>query len=126
MLWVIVALVVLFAWIWAERSRELFCIDFRAGKMLLVRGRIPPTLAHDFLDALKRQDISRATLRAFRRPDGAELVVSGAVDDFQAQRLRNIFRLYPISNLTAAPVMKQRTVGQILGITWLAWLLSDR
>jgi hypothetical protein len=42
------------------------------------------------------------------------------------QRIRNIFRLYPLSNLRAAPAVSQPTLGQLLGIAWLAWLLDRR
>ncbi len=126
MWWGIAAAAVLGWLVWAERRRELFYVSFRDGKLLLVRGRIPQALFNDFAEALRRQNIDRASVKAVRRPHAMELHIGGWLDDFQAQRLRNIFRLYPQSNLTAAPVLTQRTMGQLLGIAWLAWLLDSR
>jgi hypothetical protein len=124
-MWVAVAAaVVLGAWLWSERKRELFFLSFRSGKLLVIRGRVPQALLNDFSDALRRQQITRATLKAMRRPTGAQLSVGGEIDDFQAQRLRNLFRVYPLSNLSAAPAANDRTVGQVLGIAWLAWMLD--
>lgn len=104
------------------RGRTLFKLSVRGGKVLLVSGRISPGLLSDFRDAISRQSVRRATIRAVREAGGAQLRISG-MDDFAAQRLRNIFRLYPMSKLTAAPLDADRTLGQLLGIEWLAWLL---
>src|SRR5689334_3288649 len=113
-----IAAVALAAWLWSERKRELFFLSFRDGKLLVVRGRVPQALLNDFSDALRRQQVTRASIKAVRRPTGAQLSVGGEIDDFQAQRLRNLFRVYPVSNLSAAPAMNDRTVGQVLGIAW--------
>jgi len=52
--------------------------------------------------------------------------VSGDIDEGRAQRLKNCFRLYPISMLRSAPIVGRPTLGQVLGIAWLAWLLDRR
>jgi hypothetical protein len=111
--------------IWASRQRELFCLSVRQGRVLLVRGRIPAGLLADFKDALTAAPaVGRATVRAYRDEGGARLDVSGSIDGGRVQRLRNIFAIYPMSRLSAAPVATQRTIGQIVGIVWLAWLLD--
>ena len=112
---------------WALRQRELFCLSVRAGKTLLVRGRIPGGLLSDFAEAMAASPaVRRATIVAYPDEGGARLSISGAIDDGRAQRLRNIFAIYPMSRLRAAPIINQRTWGQVLGIVWLAWLLERR
>jgi uncharacterized protein DUF3634 len=115
---------VAFLW-WAQRSRELFLVSFRDGRALVVRGRIPGALLSDFKDALSRAQVKRATVRGLREDHGSQLRMSG-VDEWTEQRLRNIFRVYPVSNLRAATVDRQRTFGQVLGVAWLAWMLEKR
>jgi hypothetical protein len=118
---VLVAAVIAFL-IWVARQAELFCLSIRDGKILLVRGRIPGGLLSDFADAVR--DVKRGTIRGMRGDGGAELAVSGAIDDRRAQRLRNIFAIYPTSRLRAAPPAAQRSFGQLVGVVWLAWLFE--
>jgi hypothetical protein len=122
---VLVLVAALVLYFWASRARELFCLSVRNGQVLVVRGRIPGTLLSDIRDVVSKPAIGRATIRAVKAESGAQIVCSG-VDDGRAQRLRNIFRLYPVSNLRAAPAISDRTLGQVLGIAWLAWLLDRR
>jgi hypothetical protein len=109
---------------WFHRQNELFCVSVRHGKVLVVRGRIPQGLLNDFASAVGK--VERGTIRASRDDGGAHLSVSGDIDDFVEQRLRNCLRLYPIARLTAPREREQRTLGQLLGLAWLAWLLDRR
>ena len=68
--------------------------------------------------------VARATIRAVRGNHGARLLCGGAIDEGRAQRLRNVFGIYPIARLQAAAPIRQPTLGQWLGIAWLAWLLD--
>jgi hypothetical protein len=125
MLPVLVVIAAVAFFIWASRQRELFCLSVREGRLLVVRGRIPAGLLSDFKDALTAAPaVARATVKAYRDEGGARLEVSGSIDPGRVQRLRNIFAIYPMSRLSAAPVASQRTIGQIVGIVWLAWLLD--
>jgi hypothetical protein len=117
------AIIAVILW-WAYRANELFCVSVRKGRLLLVRGRAPQSLLDGFRDVVTRGSINRASLRAYRDKGGARLSVSGVADAGYRQQFRNIFHLYPISQLRAAPQSKNRTIGQILGIAWLAWLFS--
>lgn len=123
---VVVALVLVAVWLIAERQNELFCLSVRDGRVLLVRGRIPPGLMGDIRTAVARPPVRRGTIRAVRQANAARLAVSREIDEGRAQRLRNIFNLYPASKLRAAPTPDRPTMGQILGIAWLAWLLDRR
>lgn len=121
---VLVVLAIVVIW-WLSRGTELFCLSVRDGRVLLVRGRVPAALLAAIRDVVAaRPSVQSATIRAVRTDRGARLMVAGAVDDGRAQRLRNVFGLYPMSKLRSAPVATDRTVGQLLGIAWLAWLLD--
>lgn len=120
---VLLALGALGLWLIA-RQRELFCLSVRGGRVLVVRGRIPPGLLRDVRDVISAAGVPRATIRGVRTENGARLVASGAVSDHVAQRLRNVFGLHPVSRLVAAPPIARPTLGQVLGIAWLAWLLD--
>ncbi|MHB8874421.1 MAG: DUF3634 family protein [Myxococcaceae bacterium] len=125
-LYLLIGLGALALYLVVQRQRELFCISIRHGEVLVMRGRVPPTLLGDFRDALSSPKVRSGTLRAVREENGARLLVSGPIDEYREQRLRNIFRLYPLSNLRAAPALERPSVGQVMGLAWLAWMLTDR
>jgi hypothetical protein len=57
---------------------------------------------------------------------GGRLVCSGDLGDDQKQQLRNVFSLYPIAQLRHAPLIPKPSLGQLLGIAWLAWMFDRR
>lgn len=110
------------------RQSELFMISVRDGRVLVVRGRVPGGFRTDVAELARKHGHGkrRATIRATREAGGARLVMSGDLDEGQKQRLRNVFALYPASKLSSAPLITRPTLGQILGIAWLAWLFEGR
>jgi hypothetical protein len=117
---VIVALV-------AMRARELFVLSVRSGRVLVLRGRVPAGFLGDVSSIVARPTAVRAgTIRGVKGENHARLVVSGDIDEGRAQRLRNAFGLRPMSQLRSAPLVDRPTLGQILGIAWLAWWLDRR
>jgi hypothetical protein len=120
----LVAVILVLALWWFSRQSELFCVSVRNGKVLVVRGRVPAALLGDVKDVVSKPAVSSATIRAVKHEEAARLQVSGYIDEGRAQRLRNCFRLYPISRLRAAPVIEKPTLGQLLGVAWLAWFLD--
>jgi hypothetical protein len=117
----VVAALVLF---FALRAMEIFCVSVRDGRALVIRGRVPPALLRAIREIVAAQPaVARATIRAVRGEDGARLTAS-VIDDGRLQRLRNAFGLYPTSKLRAAAPVAQPTLGQLLGIAWLAWWLD--
>lgn len=116
-----IALIGYFLW----RANEIFCVSVRHGRVLLVRGRIPPSLLHDIEDVVRRSNVRRATIRGVAGPHHARIVASD-VDEFAAQRLRNVFGTHPIQKLRGAKLPTTRNLGQLLGIAWLAWLFVGR
>jgi hypothetical protein len=122
LLLVLVGLVVFFVW----RSAELFCLSWRGDRLVLVRGRLPPMLKGDLADALSHMKAPPCTVVARKEEGGAQLRAHG-LDEFAEQRLRNIFRLYPISALRAARAPSRGRLWRLLGISWLVvWALGDR
>ena len=126
MSWAIVAVLAVIALWFGSRSRELFLLSVRNGRVLVVRGRVPPRFLGNARDIARDSAIRRGTLRAFARHDGAKVECSGDIDEGTAQRLRNVFQLHPMSALRNAPAIAKPTVGQLLGIAWLAWFLESR
>jgi hypothetical protein len=111
---------------WLTRMRELFHVSVRDGKVLLVRGRVPGNMLHEIAEAMSRPRVKRGSVKAFKTETGAVLRFSGDIDEGRQQRMRNIFALYPASQLRHAPAIRQPTLGQLTGIAWLAWLLDRR
>jgi hypothetical protein len=110
----------------AVRARELFVLSVRSGRVLVVRGRVPSGFLGDVRSIVARPPARSATLRAIKGEHHARLVVSGDIDEGRAQRLRNAFGLRPTAQLRAAPLVAKPTLGQVLGIAWLAWWLDRR
>jgi len=109
---------------WLQRSAELFTLSWRSGELRLVRGRIPPMLKADFAQALTQMRVERCSVTARKEAQGARL--SADLDDFTAQRLRNIFQLYPLSQLRSAQAPSHGRLLRLLGFSSLVWLLGRR
>jgi hypothetical protein len=125
MLPLVVVGVVLGLW-WLTRTGEQFMVSVRDGRCLLVRGRAPSGLLGEIADMMRRPPVKRGTIRALRTDEGSRLAFSGSIDEGRRQRLRNLFALYPASQLRSAPAIRRPTLGQLVGIAWLAWLLDRR
>ena len=108
----------------ASRMNELFCVSVRDGRVMVVRGRVPPSLVHDIVDIAKRQKLQRGTIRGVRTDGYARLVTSG-IDEGTTQRLRNVFGQHSLQKLRSLPAAKTtRNIGQVLGVAWLAWVVA--
>ena len=118
----LLALAALALLFWLHRSAELFTLSWRHGELRLVRGRIPPMLKADLAQALTQMRVERCTVTARKEEQGARLAAN--LDDFTAQRLRNIFQLYPLSQLRSAPAPSRNRLLRFLGFSSLVWLLG--
>ena len=110
----------------ASRARELFVLSVRNGRVLVVRGRVPPGFLGDVKGIVLNPPVHAATIRAHKDADHARLAISGDIDEGRAQRLRNTFGIRPMAQLRSAPLVNKPTLGQVLGIAWLAWMLDRR
>lgn len=111
--------------IWIGRANEVAMVSVRDGRVLLVRGRLPPSLLNGIADVVRRARIERATIRIVKERGGARLLSRG-LDDGLEQRLRNTLGTHPWRALASAPPQSGRNFGQWLGIAWLAWMLLPR
>ncbi len=91
------------------RINELFCLELRAGKLRVRRGRIPQGLLDDIRDVLSKAQVGDIELRgviedgrAQLRPRGVELPAS------VRQRLRNTIALWPLAKIRSAPKKRRR------------------
>jgi hypothetical protein len=123
---VVVVLIALAVAFFASRARELFVVSVRNGRVLVVRGRVPPGFLSDIGAIVRQPPVRSATLRAVKGEHHARLVVGGDIDEGRIQRLRNTFGLRPMAQLHRAALVGKPTLGQVLGIAWLAWMLDRR
>ena len=105
-----------------RRINELFLLSVRNGRVIVVRGRVPPGFLRDVRMIMR--GVPRATIRGVKSEGHARITGSG-LDERVLQRLRNAFGTYPASRLRGAPPITRPTLGQVLGIAWLAWLLDS-
>src|SRR5262245_28594352 len=103
--------------LWLTHGRVLFRIRVRSGRTEVTQGHAPQALLNAFGDVLR--PVASSEIRAHRTPGGARLDFSGSIDARTAQRLRNVFSLYPMSQLTAPPVDTREAVGTALTVSWL-------
>ena len=122
----LVAVCAVIALWWFTRVGELFCVSVRQGKVLVVRGRVPAGLLQEIASMVNRPVVRRATIRGLKTEHGGRVVFSGDIDDARRQRIRNVFGLYPAAKLRQAPAIGRPTLGQLMGIAWLAWLFDRR
>jgi hypothetical protein len=111
-----------FALWWFTRQSELFCVTVRRGHEPVVRGRIPGGMLAEIKRATVR--VRYAKVKAFKSERGGRLVFSGDIDEGVQQRLRNTFALYPAAQLRHAPLIGKPTLGEALGVAWIASLFD--
>jgi Protein of unknown function (DUF3634) len=122
----LIAVVAVVALWWLTRTRELFHVSIRDGKVLVVHGRLPGAMLHEIAVSMARPPVKRGTIRALKTETGGRLTFGGDIDEGRRQRMRNVFALYPSSQLRHAPAIERPTLGQLAGIAWLAWLFDRR
>lgn len=120
---IVLGLVLVVGYLLFNRSQELFRIEIRGGKQTVTRGYVPVGLLNDFGAAVR--GIKRGEVRAHKAPGGARLSFAGDVDVGAAQRLRNIFGLYPVARLRAPYVDKRQTVSDAFTVAWVVSILRN-
>jgi hypothetical protein len=86
------------------RANELFALRWQAGKLKVVRGRIPQALLGDIRDVLRDCGAPPAELRGVVE-DGRAVIRLRAQDlpSQVNQRLRNTISLWPVAKIRNAP-----------------------
>lgn len=111
-----------FLW-WVRRQGRLFWISVRGGRLLVVQGRVPQGLASDFAPHLVR--VQRGEIYVDKTASGGRLRTRG-IDEPTTQRLRNLLGIRPLAQLLGATPIRHPSLGQRLGIGWLAWRSARR
>lgn len=114
---------VLVALLLFSRSQELFRIEIQDGKQTVVKGYVPAGLLNDFGSAIRH--VGRGTITAHKSSDHARLSFGGGIDAGAAQRLRNIFGLYPVARLRGPRVDKRQAASDIFMVGSLLSFLRN-
>lgn len=122
----LVLLLALLALVWfASRARDICVLSVRRGRVLVMRGGLPPSLVQALADVVERAGTERATIRIQREGERGRVAATG-LDDYTLQRARNVVGTYPLARLLAGHGRRSRNLGQQLGLPWLAWRISER
>jgi hypothetical protein len=121
---VVILCVALLFWS-AQRSRELFVLSVRNGRLMVMRGHLPQSLFDALADVMARARVRHATLSVVRVDGMARLSASG-LDEFVLQRARNVLGTFPFQRLVSANWPVARNTGQRLGLAWLAFRLAGK
>ena len=95
-----------------------------SGREISTVFAVPPLLRAIREIVGSQPAVARATIKAVRGEHGARLTARGAIDEGRIQRLRNAFGLFPTAKLRSAAPIARPSLGQVLGIAWLAWMLD--
>jgi hypothetical protein len=86
------------------RINELFVLRKTAGKLIVVRGRIPPRLLGDIDDVLRHAKVDGVVLRGVSEQGRLRLRAKGAeLGAAVQQRLRNVAAQWPLAKVRNAP-----------------------
>jgi hypothetical protein len=120
---IVLGLVLVVGYLLFTRSQELFRIEIRGGRQTVTRGYVPVGLLNDFGAAVR--GVKRGEVRAHKAQGGARLSFGGDVDAGVAQRLRNIFGLYPVARLRAPHIDKRQTVSDAFTLAWIVSIFRN-
>lgn len=117
------------AYVILTRANELFCVSIRDGVCLVIRGTVPPKIWRELVTCARVNAIQRGTIRAVKQGGGARLVTTGISPEI-TQRLRNAIGSAGLSAMklgsASGEARASRNLGQLLGVAWLAWMLTRR
>jgi Protein of unknown function (DUF3634) len=90
--------VLTFAWLLfaIARSRHLFALRVRKGKIVTVKGRIPPSAVGELGDVFADTD-TNGTLTGSTENGRVRVDFSGRISGNVLQRARNVVGLFPLS-----------------------------
>lgn len=109
----------------AGRARELCVLSVRDGRLLIMRGALPPAVFQALADVVARARTPRGTIRIMRDGERGRVSASG-LEETTLQRVRNVIGTYPLVRLLAGARAAQPNFGQRIGSAWLAWRIRDR
>jgi hypothetical protein len=127
---ILVVVIAAIAVVAISRANELFFVSVRDGRCLVVRGSVPPSVWSELRLVVRMSGARRGSIRAFKEGGSPRVVVQG-LGEGTAQRLRNAFGARGFHRATASGAAAAaggggQNLGQLLGVAWLAWLLTRR
>ncbi|MEO6603296.1 MAG: DUF3634 family protein [Polyangiaceae bacterium] len=84
-----------------RRANELFALSARAGKLELLRGRLPPALFSELADIALRERLDNIEIRVLSESGSPRLMLRGEPNPAIEQSLRNVLGRYPVSQIRA-------------------------
>jgi hypothetical protein len=101
-IWLILPCLLLLAFGYAlRRANELFALSAHAGKLQLLRGRLPPALLAEFADIAQRERLDETEIRVLSEAGSPQLLLRGAASPALEQALRNVLGRYPVAQIRA-------------------------
>ena len=99
-LWLSLPLVLLSAFAWAlRRANELFCVAVHGGKLIVLRGRLPPALFSELSDIVARERGAQGEIRVVSESGIPRLSFHGATAPALEQAARNVLGRYNVSQI---------------------------
>jgi hypothetical protein len=87
---VLLILTGVFWWWGLERSATLFSVKVKGGRILRIRGRIPPRLLTEITDIIERAHVVEAEIRGVLRDGRPVLLFDGEMSPSTEQQMRNV------------------------------------
>ncbi len=97
---VIAALVAL--WVSARRAITIAELDLGSGSVRVIRGGVAPPILADLREIARRSTGARGRVLITQSRGRAEVRVSGAIPEPDAQRIRNVIGSVPLARLRNA------------------------
>ncbi|MFO0735980.1 MAG: DUF3634 family protein [Labilithrix sp.] len=84
------------------RATTIVDLAIEAGRMRVVRGGVAPPILADLRDIVRDPPVAEGHVRVVRASGRAEVELRGAIDERQAQRIRNVIGSVPLARLVNA------------------------
>lgn len=93
--------------LWLRSGRRAFVLRAVNGELRVVSGWLPGPMLADYRSALRGLT---GSVEGHFEEGGLRVTVSGGIDEFVEQRLRNIARLYPLASFRASRKAEQQVL----------------
>lgn len=101
-IWLSLPCLVLLAFGFAlRRANELFALTARSGRLVVVRGRIPPALFSDLCEIAERERLDQVELRVVSEAGMPRLFVRGTPHPGFEQAARNVLGRHNVRQIRA-------------------------
>jgi hypothetical protein len=99
LVFVLFILAVLWWWWGLKQAAILFTVTVRGGKVVRIRGRIPPRLMVEIKEIIERAGVTQARFQALSRSGQPILHFEGEMDPALAQQMRNVIGQFTVGQI---------------------------